>query len=99
MNPDSILAITFTNKAAGEMKQRVFKMLSGDGLSSPWISTFHSFCLRLLRKHINELDYSGEFVIYDSSDQLSLIKQCMKSINIEAEAFPPKTLLNHISRF
>jgi DNA helicase-2/ATP-dependent DNA helicase PcrA len=99
MNPDSILAITFTNKAAGEMKQRVFKMLSGDGLSSPWISTFHSFCLRLLRKHINELDYSREFVIYDSSDQLSLIKQCMKSINIEAEAFPPKTLLNHISSF
>ena len=45
MNPDSILAITFTNKAAGEMKQRVFKMLSGDGLSSPWISTFRSFCL------------------------------------------------------
>jgi len=99
MNPDSILAITFTNKAAGEMKQRVFKMLSGDGLSSPWISTFHSFCLRLLRKHINELDYSREFIIYDASDQLSLIKQCMKSINIEAEAFPPKTLLNHISGF
>ena len=99
MNPDSILAITFTNKAAGEMKQRVFKMLSGDGLSSPWISTFHSFCLRLLRKHINELDYSREFVIYDSSDQLSLMKQCMRSIGIEAEAFPPKTLLNHISSF
>ena len=85
MNPDSILAITFTNKAAGEMKQRVFNMLSSDGLSSPWISTFHSFCLRLLRKHINELDYSREFVIYDSSDQLSLIKQCMKSINIDTE--------------
>ena len=99
INPDSILAITFTNKAAGEMKQRVFKMLSGDGLSSPWIGTFHSFCLRLLRRHINELDYSREFVIYDSSDQLSLIKQCMKSIDIEAEAFPPKTLLNHISGF
>ena len=99
MNPDSILAITFTNKAAGEMKDRVFKMLSGDGLSSPWISTFHSFCLRLLRKHINELDYSREFVIYDSSDQLSLLKQCMRSIDIEAEAFPPKKLLNHISGF
>ena len=57
MHPDNILAITFTNKAAGEMKQRVFNMLSNDGLSSPWISTFHSFCLRLLRKHIDELDY------------------------------------------
>jgi len=99
INPDSILAITFTNKAAGEMKQRVFKMLSGDDLPSPWISTFHSFCLRLLRKHINELDYSREFFIYDSSDQLSLIKQCMRSVDIEAEAFPPKTLLNHISGF
>ena len=65
MNPDSILAITFTNKAAGEMRQRVFNMLPSDRLSSPWISTFHSFFLRLLRKHINELDYSREFVIYD----------------------------------
>ena len=97
--PWEILTLTFTNKAAGEMKDRVFKMLSGDGLSSPWISTFHSFCLRLLRKHINELDYSREFVIYDSSDQLSLLKQCMRSIDIEAEAFPPKKLLNHISGF
>jgi DNA helicase II / ATP-dependent DNA helicase PcrA len=99
MNPDSILAITFTNKAAGEMKQRVFKMLSGEGVISPWISTFHSFCLRILRKHINELGFSREFVIYDSSDQVSLIKQCMKSIDIEAKVFPPKTLLNHISGF
>ena len=78
MNPDSILAITFTNKAAGEMKQRVFSMLSSDRLSSPWISTFHSFCLRLLRKHINDLDYSREFIIYDASEQLSIIKLCMK---------------------
>ena len=92
VNPDNILAITFTNKAADEMKQRVFNMLSSDRLSSPWISTFHSFCLRLLRKHINELDYSREFIIYDASDQLSLIKQCMKSIDIDVKAFPPKAL-------
>ena len=99
MCPDNILAITFTNKAAGEMKQRVFDMLSGDGLSSPWISTFHSFCLQLLRKHISELGYSREFIIYDANDQLSLIKQCMKSIHIDTEAFPPKALLSHISGF
>jgi len=99
MHPDHILAITFTNKAAGEMKERVRKMLpSGHGLS-PWISTFHSFCLRLLRKHINELGYSEEFIIYDAADQLSLVKQCMKSVSVDIDAFTPKSLLNHISGF
>ncbi len=99
MHPDHILAITFTNKAAGEMKERVRNMLSSDGGSSPWISTFHSFCLRFLRKHIDELGYPREFVIYDAGDQLSLMKQCMKSANINTDAFTPKALLNHISGF
>ena len=99
MDPDHILAITFTNKAAGEMKERVRNMLSSGGGPSPWISTFHSFCLRLLRKHINELGYPGEFIIYDAADQLSLIKQCMKSASIDTDTFTPKSLLNHISGF
>ncbi len=96
--PERILAITFTNKAAGEMKGRVRKMLDLRG-ASPWISTFHSFCLRILRTHISELGFSNDFAIYDAQDQLTLIKQCMKATEISADAFPPKTLLNHISGF
>ena len=98
VSPDSILAITFTNKAAGEMKERVRNMLDLRG-ASPWISTFHSFCLRILRKHISELGFSNDFAIYDTQDQLTLIKQCMKAAEISTDAFPPKTLLNHISGF
>ncbi|MDP7611089.1 MAG: UvrD-helicase domain-containing protein, partial [Nitrospinaceae bacterium] len=72
---DHILAITFTNKAAGEMKERVRTMLVGGDGPSPWISTFHSFCLRLLRRHVDQLGYTKDFIIYDAADQLSLIKQ------------------------
>lgn len=93
-----ILAITFTNKAAAEMKERVRKIL-GNTDASPWISTFHSFCLRILRRHISTLGFPGDFVIYDSQDQLSLVKQCMKKMSMNAEAFPPKSILNHISGF
>jgi ATP-dependent DNA helicase UvrD/PcrA len=93
-----ILAITFTNKAAAEMKERVRKLLNATD-SSPWISTFHAFCLRILRRHISTLGFPGDFVIYDSQDQLSLVKQCMKKMSMNAEAFPPKSILNHISGF
>ncbi|HJO00451.1 MAG TPA: UvrD-helicase domain-containing protein, partial [Nitrospinaceae bacterium] len=79
--------------------ERVRNMLAGGGGFSPWISTFHSFCLRLLRKHIDVLGYPREFIIYDAGDQLSLIKQCMKSADINTDAFTPKSLLNHISGF
>ncbi len=96
--PESILAITFTNKAAGEMKERIHSML-GDVDSRPWISTFHSFCLRVLRQHIEALGRPKDFVIYDAQDQLSLLKQCMKTASANEEAFPPKTLLHHISGF
>lgn len=96
--PENILAITFTNKAANEMRERVYRML-GPAAQAPWISTFHSFCLRILRHHIHHLGYSADFVVFDAQDQLSLIKQCMKSAGINHEAFPPKSILNHISGF
>jgi DNA helicase-2/ATP-dependent DNA helicase PcrA len=96
--PDNILAITFTNKAAKEMQERVRQLL-GHTDSPPWVSTFHSFCLRLLRQHIGALGFSKDFVICDGQDQLSLIKQCMKSASMNEDAFPPKSILNIISGF
>jgi len=98
VSPESILAITFTNKAAKEMLDRVHQKL-GPCESYPWVSTFHSFCLKLLRKHIHELGYSNDFVIYDAQDQLSLVKKSMKTANVNEEAFPPRALLSHISGF
>ena len=96
--PENILAITFTNKAAGEMKERVHRML-GHHESSPWIGTFHSFCLQILRKHISAISFTNDFAIYDGQDQLSLVKQSMKAASVDEKAFTPKAILHHISGF
>lgn len=96
--PFCILAITFTNKAAKEMKERV-SALVGPQAEDIWISTFHSMCVRILRREIDKLGYSRSFSIIDSADQLSAIKECMKQLNIDTKQFDPKTIRGSISTF
>lgn len=94
--PWNILAITFTNKAAREMKERVSHIV-GPAAEEIWISTFHSMCVRILRRDINRIGYNRNFSILDASDQLSVIKQCMKELNIDTKRFNPKAILGAIS--
>ncbi len=98
--PDEILCVTFTNKAAKEMEHRIYKLLADLGFpvrSQLWISTFHSFCVRVLRHHITLLDYKPFFGIYDSSDQLSQIKKVMTALNINEKMYPAKNFQIRIS--
>lgn len=94
--PSQILAITFTNKAAGEMRERV-KALVGDEANNMWISTFHSSCVRILRREIDKLGgYNKNFVIYDSYDQKTLVKQCMQELNVNDKDIDEKEIINKI---
>ncbi|WP_048569204.1 DNA helicase PcrA [Clostridium cylindrosporum] len=93
--PDNILAITFTNKAAKEMKERI-EALVDERAKSIWVGTFHSVCVRILRQHIDKLGYDKSFVIYDTSDQEKLVKECLKELNIDEKQFPPKSMLSSI---
>lgn len=94
---ENILAITFTNKAANEMRERVEETLEGVDTKEMWITTFHSCCVRILRKSINKIGYNRSFVIYDSPDQVTLIKDCMRELDISDKAFDPKYVLSCIS--
>ena len=97
VEPWRIIAITFTNKAADELKARLENIL-GDQARDIWAMTFHSACVRILRRDIERLGYSRDFTIYDTTDSLSLIKRILKDLNMDDKTFPPRTVLGYISR-
>jgi DNA helicase-2/ATP-dependent DNA helicase PcrA len=95
--PESILAVTFTNKAADQMKTRVAQMLSAGTAAWPHISTFHSFCVRVLRRNIDRIGYTREFSIYDEDDQQRTIKGCLKELGLSEQVASPRAALGRIS--
>jgi DNA helicase-2/ATP-dependent DNA helicase PcrA len=95
-SPYSIIAITFTNKAAAEMKRRVASLI-GPVANNMWVSTFHSACVRILRREAPRLGYRSSFSIYDSSDSERLIKLCLKELNIDPKRIPPRAVASAIS--
>ena len=94
---DEVLAVTFTNKAAGEMRERVESLL-GDDANGVWLSTFHSLCARLLRREAPHIGLSRDFVIYDSSDQVAVVKQASRELGIDDKLVPPRIALARISQ-
>ena len=96
VNPWNILAITFTNKAAGEMRQRVDSLV-GFGSESIWVSTFHSACVRILRRYIDRLGYDNRFTIYDTDDQKTLMKEVCRKVDLDTKRFKERMLLSVIS--
>ena len=97
VNPWNIMAITFTNKAAGEMRERV-DQIAGFGADQVWVATFHATCMRILRRHIDRLGYDTNFTIYDTDDQKSVIKEACKKLNIDTKMLKERTIMSAISR-
>lgn len=89
VHPWNILALTFTNKAAGEMRERVDSIVSGQNSQDIWVSTFHSLCVRILRRHIESIGYTRSFTIYDGDDQKTLMRDIIKFLDLD-----PKNIKN-----
>ena len=97
VKPWNILAITFTNKAANEMKERVEKMV-GEGVKDMWMGTFHSICVRILRRNIDRIGFDSSFAIFDTSDQKALIKECFKELGVDDKMLSERSVQSEISQ-
>ncbi|OLB49193.1 MAG: hypothetical protein DMD98_19965 [Candidatus Rokuibacteriota bacterium] len=97
VHPKNVLAVTFTNKAAGEMARRVEALLAPIGIQAPLIATFHSACVRILRAHIRHIGYPPHFTIYDEDDRLQLVKECMRELDMMDRTWTPASLVHRIS--
>ena len=95
--PWQVIAITFTNKAAGELKARLEDAI-GPAARDVWAATFHSACVRILRRDIERLGFPSSFTIYDTDDSLRIVKECLKEQNLDDKMFPPRSVLGYISR-
>ena len=94
--PWDILAITFTNKAANEMKERIANLV-GDNAKDIWMGTFHSICVKILRRFIDRIGFESSFIIFDTSDQRTLVKGCIKDLNLDDKIFTDRSVLSEIS--